>query len=1104
MSMNRIRLIYKNLWYYRKSWLAVMAGIMVSAAVITGALIVGDSVRFSLSRLTDIRLGKVRFAMQPHERLFRQELSDSISLRLKTETAPLLVTDGIAINSDMNLRINQVRITGIDNRFTRLWNSPLSAPSADEVIISRNVAEKLKLAPGGELLIRLRNLGTAPSDAPFVAENQPSVSIRLKICAIADDESMGRFSLSNNQSAPYNIFMSLEQLASLLKMKGYANVMLAAGDESRGLTKTAFDSALKTCWTPADAGIRFEKLPGVANTTYQVTTGRIFFDDATAKAVLSAFPGCQPILTYLANSISAGNHSTPYSFVTATSSSFLKSQTGDKEIILNDWLANDLHVGAGDSVTMRYFLMGPLRSLREDSSRFVVTAVVPVAGTVAGRWLMPDFPGMTDAGNCRDWQTGAPINLKKIRDKDEQYWKDFRGTPKAFVSLDAGHRMWGNRFGNYTAFRFDASETDLPGLKRSFMSRISPAGYGFSFRPVYAEGMLAADNSTDFGELFLSLGFFILVSALLLSGMLFSMHATARTRETGILAAIGFRQGLILEVLSVEALIVAAAGSILGALAGILYNYLLILGLNTIWNEAVNTSLLVIKIYPTTLLTGALSGLVTSMLTLFYILWRNLRKPLSVLTGGDTGLPLPGKWKMNRALTIITASITAGSAVLIIAMTLFSGKQANSSLVLVAGGLMLPAGWAILNLFLPGRTRKAIPTVPGFTRLVFRNLALHRGRTVAAVALLSIGTFTIIITGANRKTLYGQDTFRSSGTGGFLLWAETTIPVMYDLNTPNGAEIFGLQDEEALKNARYFQLPRVEGDNASCLNLNQVSQPAMLGVPAGQFNELGAFTVVSSTAPVNKSHPWKSLAHPLAPDMIPGFADQSVITWGLRKSVGDTLIYMDEAGKTLKIKLVGGLNNSIFQGNILVSDSLLRLFFPSVAGSRIILVEGDIRMQDTIAKRLEFLFRDYGLTATPTAGRLASFNAVENTYLSVFMLLGGLGIIIGTVGLGIVLLRNISRRNSELALYAALGFRQQFVLRLILAEHAFILLSGILLGLVSSLPMILQLMLSGAGNVPWVFISVILLMVFLNGLAWIYFPAKKILSALNNNDLRAE
>ncbi len=129
-----------------------------------------------------------------------------------------------------------------------------------------------------------------------------------------------------------------------------------------------------------------------------------------------------------------------------------------------------------------------------------------------------------------------------------------------------------------------------------------------------------------------------------------------------------------------------------------------------------------------------------------------------------------------------------------------------------------------------------------------------------------------------------------------------------------------------------------------------------------------------------------------------------------------------------------------------------------------------------------------GFSADPTSGRLAEFNSVTNTYLTVFMLLGGLGIIIGTIGLGIVLLRNLEDRKQEIALYQSLGFRQSYILRLILTENLFILLSGMGIGIVAAFAGILLSVLSLAFHFPVAYLIVIIVLIFLSGISWIYLP----------------
>jgi len=76
-----------------------------------------------------------------------------------------------------------------------------------------------------------------------------------------------------------------------------------------------------------------------------------------------------------------------------------------------------------------------------------------------------------------------------------------------------------------------------------------------------------------------------------------------------------------------------------------------------------------------------------------------------------------------------------------------------------------------------------------------------------------------------------------------------------------------------------------------------------------------------------------------------------------------------------------------------------------------------------------------GMTAVPATSRLLEFYSVEATYLAMFLALGGLGLVLGTLGMGIVVLRNVLERRRELALLRCVGFSARQVTRVIVAEH---------------------------------------------------------------------
>ena len=727
-----------------------------------------------------------------------------------------------------------------------------------------------------------------------------------------------------------------------------------------------------------------------------------------------------------------------------------------------------------------------------------------------GEAMMPDFPGMSDAGQCSEWETGAPVDLDRIRDKDEAYWNRYRGTPKAFISIEDGKRLWANPFGNVTSFRFlpgggNARLEDLSGIGHrasedpAFMisldftiaSALQPAWYRMDFQPVKEQGQLAATNSTDFGGLFLSLSFFLIASSLLLTGMLFSLHARTRISEAGVLSGLGFPKRLINRILFSEALLIAIPGVILGSVAGILYNKLILFGLNTFWQDAVRTSMLTMDMNFSSIAIGAASGFFLTAVVLYLSFRGQMRQIIAGRIKGDIA-SAPTGMKRRKRIWLGTGILLLIGAMVLLVTLLSGGSTPDAGMFLSAGGLLMVGGISLVYAFLIWQSERSATGRAGLFKMVLRLGSAKRARSISAITLLALGTFTVVITGANRKTFYGTEQERQSGTGGFLLWAESTMPLLYDLNTASGKSYFTLNDEPLLRDLRFLQLHPLDGNDASCLNLNQVPQPMMLGIPEQEFDSLGAFSFVNLVPEADPKHPWLTLTSELSPDVIPAFADQSVITWGLREEIGDTLGYIDESGDVLQVRLMGGLDNSIFQGHILVSDKLLKQRFPSISGTRFMLVDGPFDKKEKITARLEELFMDYGMQVDPASDRLAEFNSVENTYLSIFMLLGALGVLIGTIGFGIILWRNNLERSAEIALYIAIGFRRKFILTLLIIEYLLILMSGMILGIAGAVAGILPSLISPAYRMPGGFLLIVLAVIWISGAMWILIPAQRL------------
>lgn len=1050
--------------------MAVLAGTILSTAILTGALIIGDSVKLSLSELVDMRLGKVEYAMQTGDRFVSQELAQSMSEELGTDVVSVLQGDGIAINPESSLRQNRIHIYGINTDFWNLSNLSHKQPKADEVYLGENLAQQLDISLGNEILIRVEKTGFIPSNTPFVKEDETNVALRLKVSKILSKEEGARFSLKNNQSSPFNVFVNIDALAKEIGMDHYANLFLS-GDQ---LNADALNQSIKNNWKLKDAGLVLEEL---ADSSLQLRLQRIFIEPEIASA-LANIDSKHEILSYLVNGLKSEQGETPYSFVSGLSK--YNDQLKDHEIIINQWLADDLEVEIGDSLEMKYFVIGPFRRLDEASWKFQIKDILPVLNDSFDSTFMPPFPGLADAQSCGDWETGVPIDLERIRDKDEAYWNEFKGTPKAVISYNLAENIWGNRFGDHTALRFDRSQ-QIDQLSNSVLSNISPSDLNLEFIAVREIGNTAVNNAISFGELFLSLSFFVIVAGILLTALLYALSLESRKQEYGVLAALGFRKRKIKFIQLLESLPIILLGSTIGAIVGIFYNYLLMQGINHLWTDIVRTNELNIHVLPTTLMIGAFSGMFIAFIMIFLMNRKKLKTSITSLLKSKVDLKI--NTNKRRLLYRIIMIVCYVLVALMIAMA-FTKDILSDADFMMASGAFLIASFAAIRLLLD-RFKQRRNSLMNIRALVLRNISLNQSRSLAVIFLLAIGCYTILITGANRKTFYGMQTHAQSGTGGYAYWVESTIPILQDLNNA----------EYKLDGAFYHQFHVLEGDDASCLNLNQVQQPRILGVETNVFRDKNAFSFTKLIDGFEKDKAWNELNKELAPNVIPAYADQTVITWGLLKKVGDTLNYKTESGAELKIVLAGGLQTSVFQGNLLISDAHFTKYFPSVSGSKVMLVDSIGVSNEGIEDFLSFNYSDYGLEIQSAPNRLAEFNSVTNTYLSVFMILGGLGILIGTIGLGVVIIRNMTDRKHELGLYQALGIKQKTIFKLIYTEHLSLLIIGSAIGLISAAVGIIPSLISKAFEMQWAMVVSILILIFLNGIFWIYFSTKRSLKS---------
>ncbi|HYW81108.1 MAG TPA: ABC transporter permease, partial [Thermoguttaceae bacterium] len=465
--MSRLRLIIVSLLYHWRMNLAVAVGVAAGAAVLTGALLVGDSMHGSLRRLTLDRLGRIDEVLLA-QRFFRAELADELSAEPSfdehfTGAVPAILLRASLQNANPKtpLRANRITLLGCDRRFWKLGTGePIlpadKLPGRRDIVLNRPVAKLLGVEVGDPVLLRLPRPGSIPADSPLGRKDETVDSHRLTVSAIVEAEGLGRFSLRPSQQLPRNAYMSLSGLMGRLDLTDQVNAILVAGKESDEASRDEKGSIAGPLLRPTldDYGIRVER---TERSYVNITTDRMVIEPPVVRSVKAALESLegepnlevQPALTYLANTIACKDRTLPYSTITAvdfttepplgpfrSADGQAIGPIGDDQIVLNRWAADDLSAKPGDTIRVSYFEPESTHGETiERNESFHLAAIVELSDAAADEDFTPKVPGITDQLTMGEWNPPFPYDPGRIRDKDEEYWDDHRATPKAFVSL---------------------------------------------------------------------------------------------------------------------------------------------------------------------------------------------------------------------------------------------------------------------------------------------------------------------------------------------------------------------------------------------------------------------------------------------------------------------------------------------------------------------------------------------------------------------------------------------------------------------------------------------------------------------------------------------
>ncbi len=1127
------RLTWDSLKFYRGQNFLLAMTVALCVAVITGALLVGDAIRGSLRDISLRRLGKIESVLAA-EHFFHAGLSAD-----ETCTAAISLPGTAEFQAKTGTRrANGVQVYGVDAHFGAFWEDsgilddarkPETAEiSPREVVLNEPLAARLGVKTGDSVMLRIPAVTDIPAESVMGEKADTAVALRVMVKRVIPADGAGSFSLRPGQQTPLVAYVSREWLGEMVKQDGGANLLLSR--------KKAAEMDVTLAPRLADVGLRYEVCGAEGEKYGNFTSDQMLIPHTLQRAVMEVQgakkPGVkmEPVLVSLANEMcvvrtaDANNvdmkhagRAVPYSTLAATDLHGMNALAED-EIALNAWMAEELAAKTGDRVRVTYFSPdGHGGAMTEVEAEFRVAKIVPMTFPWTDENWTPKIVGITDQLKMGQWTAPFPFHPEKIRAEDDAYWEKYRAAPKGFVSLAAGRKLWGSRFGDATSVRVYVDENapggDTKNETPAFLADVknwmpTAAEMGLAFTPVRENLLKASAGATPFDGLFLALSFFVILAAVMLITLLFGLFVDARRRQVGILAALGWNEKRIRTLFFREGLMVAGVGTLLGVTLGVAYAAGVIYALKTVWIGAVGTQ--EIGFYWTwrSLVLGAGCGVGLAVMVMWWsVRTLRARSPRELAEGAadDADAVNDAKKKSGwrrRLSRIFSRRFSMIAGFLLLAVTaVWMGdvfrqnfrRPTQDDMVLAGiffgcGSLLLTSQLFLLDVYWRRPWRKNAVSKNDAEKdthaasfqvktLAARNIRRQSVRSLLIVGMLASTAFLILAIGAFRMDPAGVDANMDAFQGGVGFFTQTDIPVTYSPAVPADRESLGFSqtEETRLAGEPIFAFRMRDGDNATCANLYRPQEPVILGLPAA-FCEKSGFTWANrGDTPAGES-PWTLLDNelPAGKDgirQLPVILEQNTAMYMMHfyRGPGDSLIVTSGRGEKIRLMVVAVLGNSVMQGYFMASESLLVKYFPEVEGFRMLAVletpENKAKLPE-MARILDVRLGDFGVHTETAAARASRLLTVQNTYLSAFQALTALGLILGTLGLVAVQMRNMLERRGEFAMMRAVGFSRRKLLWLCLLENLTLLAWGLVIGTLAAVCVTLLPMLQGKATFP--------------------------------------
>ncbi|MFO0824817.1 MAG: ABC transporter permease [Gemmataceae bacterium] len=347
------KLVLRNLAYHWRGNLAVLLGVVVGSAVLTGALLVGDSLRGSLRVRAERQLNGIdAAAMFP--RLLRAEIADG----MPGKVAPVLLLPGTvqAVSTEGNAApfLGRVTVLGVDTRFEPGVPSVDWGGTPKQVVLSDRVAAKLRVKVGDRVRLGVEKLTDIPRATAFAKRGVADVTSteELTVAAVLPPEAAANdFNLTPNPAAPLNVFVPIRTLSRLVTGDSdpKANTLLASG-----ATTEELNASLKQKVTPDDLGFRFREIDqrGYVSIEYDQLVFPPDMLPTIDAATKSLGLRSEQTVVYVADTLAHGTKEIPYPVIAGLNPAaaaplgpFLPKgvdSLADGEVVLLQWTGSEL------------------------------------------------------------------------------------------------------------------------------------------------------------------------------------------------------------------------------------------------------------------------------------------------------------------------------------------------------------------------------------------------------------------------------------------------------------------------------------------------------------------------------------------------------------------------------------------------------------------------------------------------------------------------------------------------------------------------------------------------------------------------------------------